>query len=654
MDGRQSTDPPTPLFGAFLRRRGKELVDRWARGVRELPHARTLDRPRLINHVPELLVRIAAVVEGERGSVETLERESEEHAIQRLDVGYELGEVVAEYAELRRTVAAAWAVEQGHVGWQDLARLHGGIDDAVVVAVTRFARTRQRTLEGLERVSALALEEGEDVDGFLQKLLGVLRSTTEAVDTAAVFLREHDRLRPHAAVGSVGEEAHASPAEEQFAEQVAAERRPRMLETTDGPVRTLYGVPLVHRDELVGVAQIGSRSAVGFSVDDRVLFQTMANRATMLIVQLRMNATLRAREEQQRLAAEATDLGTWDWDLASDGLHWSARCKAIFGLPAATAMSPPMFLAAIHPEDRAQVAQQLQGVVGDEGARVQLDTEFRILRPDGTTRWVAARGRVLRDVVKGATRPARFIGTMLDVTRRRTAEGERERLLEELDESIRHRDAMAAALSHDLAAPLGTIIMTASVLLKALDSKEQARLQLIVRSAQRADRMINDLLRVTALESGKTGLRLEPHDAQELVAEAIAAAPSETIALRSDVVGDPGLVLCDRDELLRVLGNLIGNALKFSPGGTTVTVRVEAMREFVRFAVIDQGPGVPTESQPRIFERGYQAPHERGGLGLGLAIAKGIVTSHGGEIGLAQRASGAEFWFTIPRAPPSS
>ena len=115
----------------------------------------------------------------------------------------------------------------------------------------------------------------------------------------------------------------------------------------------------------------------------------------------------------------------------------------------------------------------------------------------------------------------------------------------------------------------------------------------------------------------------------------------------------PGLrsVSCDRDQILRVFGNLVGNAAKFTPPGGMVSLRAEQAGAAIRFSVSDNGPGIPPEQLPSVFDRGFRGQRQQTGLGLGLAIAKSIVEAHGGTIGVeSQPGKGSTFWFTLPEA----
>ncbi len=181
--------------------------------------------------------------------------------------------------------------------------------------------------------------------------------------------------------------------------------------------------------------------------------------------------------------------------------------------------------------------------------------------------------------------------------------------------------------------------------------------EMIHRSLKRAQRLIDDLLLVMRVESGRLSLVRAPlqpahflHDAGETL-QLLASAAS--IHLRVDLHGELPEVVGDRDRLLQVLENLVGNAVKFTPAGGEVTVSAELSGGQVQFRVTDTGPGIPPETLPHLFDRFWRGKrHERSGAGLGLPICKGIVELHGGRCWVESTPGhGTTFFFTIPMAP---
>ncbi len=234
-----------------------------------------------------------------------------------------------------------------------------------------------------------------------------------------------------------------------------------------------------------------------------------------------------------------------------------------------------------------------------------------------------------------------------------------EQLAREAEAATRARDEVLATVSHDLRNPLGTIYTSAALLIDVpLDEEQRLRqVQIIKRTADRMGRLIQDLLDVSRMEAGYFSI-----DAQTITAASLVEDARETL---SPIASRNGIelitvtpeervrVTADIERIQRVLSNLVGNALKFTPTGGRVTMEVEADQDSCTFSVMDEGPGIPPENLVRIFDRYWQGDRGAGGgAGLGLSIAHGIVEAHGGKIWADNLpdGGGAVFYFTLPRA----
>jgi PAS domain S-box-containing protein len=219
------------------------------------------------------------------------------------------------------------------------------------------------------------------------------------------------------------------------------------------------------------------------------------------------------------------------------------------------------------------------------------------------------------------------------------------------------RDEVLALVTHDLRNPLSTITLRADQLLRAAPTAEiEEHATGIVRSARRMTRMVDDLLDVARVDAARMSLQLEHISTITLVAEAISTfegiAAARSIRLDGASVHAADL-WCDHGRILQVLGNLIGNALKFSPDGSAIRIDGAVRPDCFELSVTDHGMGIAPDQLERVFERHWQAPESRHrGSGLGLYIAKGIVEAHGGRIWVvSQPGTGSTFHFTIPHAP---
>jgi signal transduction histidine kinase len=232
-------------------------------------------------------------------------------------------------------------------------------------------------------------------------------------------------------------------------------------------------------------------------------------------------------------------------------------------------------------------------------------------------------------------------------------------------EAVRGREEAIAAVAHDLRGPLNVVHGYAEVLEQlaldraALDPARVATMaRAIGRASERMTRLITDLLDLSRFEAGHPELRWGVESPGALAAEAIEAieplATARGLSLRSEVATDEP-VRCDRERVLQALGNFLGNALKFAPTGSAVSVEVTRAPGAVRFAVRDAGPGIPAAQLPRVFDRYWTAPGERRGTGLGLAIVRGIVEAHGGAVSAESAVGkGSVFAFSLPTAAPGA
>jgi PAS domain S-box-containing protein len=234
-------------------------------------------------------------------------------------------------------------------------------------------------------------------------------------------------------------------------------------------------------------------------------------------------------------------------------------------------------------------------------------------------------------------------------------------LYEESQRAVAARDEVLAFVSHDLRNPLSAISMATELLQRLLGkaaSQERRAVDNIFRSVERMEHLIGDLLDLARLEAGRLSMELRNYDVRTLVADATdllaPLAASKSVSLAGEAPAMP--VFCDRERILQVLSNLIGNAIKFTPEGGQITVRASAASADVQLEVADTGVGIAAEQLPHIFNRYWQATrHDRRGLGLGLAIAEGIVVAHNGRIWVeSQLGQGSRFYFTLPARAPGS
>jgi signal transduction histidine kinase len=234
-------------------------------------------------------------------------------------------------------------------------------------------------------------------------------------------------------------------------------------------------------------------------------------------------------------------------------------------------------------------------------------------------------------------------------------------LYREAQAAVQARDDMLSVVSHDLGNPLSAIRIGTSLLLRGIPPEERERggwfhLESIRQSAEQMERLINDLLEVKRLEAGKVKL--------ERRATAVEPLLRTVHSTFSELAGQRGIelychapellppVLADRQRVTQVLSNLVGNALKFTPAGGRIDIDAVNGTGDVVFRVADTGAGIAREHVAHVFERFWQSRREgKQGLGLGLAICKGIVEAHGGRIWVeSELGAGTTVGFTLPLA----
>lgn len=230
--------------------------------------------------------------------------------------------------------------------------------------------------------------------------------------------------------------------------------------------------------------------------------------------------------------------------------------------------------------------------------------------------------------------------------------------IEVAQRAVTMRDEVMQMVSHDLRNPLNVVLFNTSLLVdtaSGLEPSQMDQLETMRRAVGQMSRLTEDLLDVEGLESGK--IRIEPsrETVESLVQGAceqhLHAAEAAGVTLTCEL--DDGLpaVHADPSRMDQALGNLIGNALKFTPEGGSVVVRAAPRDDRVRISVRDTGPGLSEADAAQVFDRFWKGETAEAGAGLGLAIAKGIVDSHGGRVGVeGGTGEGAEFWLEIPAA----
>lgn len=227
--------------------------------------------------------------------------------------------------------------------------------------------------------------------------------------------------------------------------------------------------------------------------------------------------------------------------------------------------------------------------------------------------------------------------------------------------ALRAREEMLAIVSHDLRNPLSVIALVLQVARQEAELSRHPNPDSIrrgLRAIAAMERLIEDLLDVARIDAGTLVLNKGPIDVASIVRDIVEL--NAPLAAEKAISLEPQLdamtiVEGDRHRLVQVITNLLGNAIKFTPKQGAIVVRCQRLDDEVRVSVQDSGPGIEPENLPHVFDRFYQSDRRRGGAGLGLAIAKGIVDQHEGRIGVESTlGKGSDFWFTLPAANRST
>jgi PAS domain S-box-containing protein len=375
---------------------------------------------------------------------------------------------------------------------------------------------------------------------------------------------------------------------------------------------------------------------------------------------VRQIARTKELQSQLELALEASELGTFHCPMPLGEIIWNDRCKAHFGLPPEAKIDINLFYSLIHPEDRERTRLAVEACVSD---RQRYDIEYRTVTATGT-RWIRATGQTSFDE---AGQPVRFSGTTQDITLRKKLEQERSHLLESEraarvagERANRLKDEFLATLSHELRTPLNAILGWVELLKQESDDPAtiQEGLAVIDRNVRVQAQLIDDLLDVSRIISGKVRLDTQPLDLSEVVRAAIdtvrPAAQAKGVSLEPIIHHPAPLITGDFGRLQQVVWNLLTNAVKFTPRNGKVQLILDQTGSNVCLSVTDTGEGIDPEFLPHVFERFRQADgspsRNHGGLGLGLSIVKSLVELHGGRVSVASegRGRGASFNLSFP------
>jgi PAS domain S-box-containing protein len=365
----------------------------------------------------------------------------------------------------------------------------------------------------------------------------------------------------------------------------------------------------------------------------------------------RAEGALRESEERFRQMAENIDDVFWMLDPSTDQLLYvSPAYRRVWG-DAAPAPVPGSghWAGHIHAEDEAAVETAYRALAGG----TPYEIEYRIVRPDGDTRWVAERAFTVRDT---RDRIYRLAGIVNDISERKA----NEMMLRDAD---RRKDEFLAMLAHELRNPLAPIRNAIELLdpSRAPAPQDFETMRAVIgRQVRHLSRLVDDLLDVARITQGKITLRQENVSlaaAIEAAIETVAPAlDKKAHTLKTEMPDDSLYVIGDGVRIAQVLGNILSNAVKYTPQGGEILIDVRESDEVVQIAVRDNGVGMSAETIPVIFELFVQSQNSlersEGGLGIGLPLARTLVELHGGQLEAFSGGPGhgSEFIVSLPLA----
>lgn len=367
-------------------------------------------------------------------------------------------------------------------------------------------------------------------------------------------------------------------------------------------------------------------------------------------------------ESEARFRQLADAMPQMVWVTRSDGHHeyYNRRWYEFTGVPNGST-DGEAWNGMFHPDDqeRAWAAWRLSLATGDP-----YEVEYRLRHHSGEYRWTLGRALPIRDA---NGRVERWFGTCTDIDAIKGLERDREALLVSeraaratAEQAGRMKDEFLATLSHEIRTPLNAILGWSQIMRHSKDDADFAQgLDVIERNARAQSQIVEDLLDMSRIISGKVRLDVQRLDVSFIVRSAVESArpTAEAKSLRLQSVIDPlhGLAVSgDASRLQQVLWNLLSNAIKFTPKNGRVQVLLERVNSHIEISVIDTGEGIDPEFLPFVFDRFRQADasttRRHGGLGLGLSIVKQLVELHGGSISVksAGQAKGATFTVALP------
>jgi PAS domain S-box-containing protein len=540
----------------------------------------------------------------------------------------------------------------------------------------------ERKLEELDRQFLLELGEKIRYGGINREntLAEVTEMTSRYLDTArcmfieinesenrGVIRQEHCRRN----VASVTGEYKISDYSPQTLDEIKSgriivnndvERDPRTADIFQKTYesydeRSYVSVPLFTNERWSAIFWVSDDKPRRWTEREIALLAAVGERAWLAAEKIRNEKALEQSRERLQMAMDAAKIYSWELNPFNYKAEWSNNFEQVIGF-SISPHSEINFYDLVHPEDRELLGVKVLGAINN---RQPYESEFRLVNPTtGEIVWVRAQG-VLVDDFAGEQR---LVGITQNINERKQVEQEREKLLERerearrlAEESSRLKDEFLATVSHELRTPLNAILGWSQMLdtgkFTAVDTARAVKT--IYRNAKSQAKLIEDILDVSRIITGKLRIEIKPTTLAPIIQSAVETlrptieAKNIKLQMRLDFETKP--ILADPDRMLQVFWNIISNAVKFTPENGQVNVELINQARQIKIIVSDTGKGIEPEFLPFVFDRFRQADgtstRSHGGLGLGLSIVRHVVELHGGTVEVASQGVGSGTIFTV-------
>lgn len=421
-------------------------------------------------------------------------------------------------------------------------------------------------------------------------------------------------------------------------------------------IRSLICVPLHKNGDFTAVLVVHQGLPRRWTQQEVKLVSLVAGRCWESLERTRTARQLMASEERVRMAVQAANIGTWDFDLVRGVLSWSDRCKEIFGLSPDAPIDYEIFLSCLHPDDRERTDETVQRSI-DAGGDGFYNIDYRAVWPNGEVRWIVATGGTVFVGSKENKRAVRFMGTCLDITDRKNAEEKLREVASQLSEADRRKDEFLATLAHELRNPLAPIRTGLEVIKLANDDPEtieEVRV-MMERQTKQLIALVDDLLDVSRITRGKLELRKRRVELAEVVKDAVDSSrpfmDEANHVLSVELPPVPLYLNADPNRMAQILSNLLNNAARYTPDGGCIQIIATLENSEVKVSVADNGIGIDPDMIGRIFDMFAQAERSmersHSGLGIGLTLVKSLVELHQGRIEVTSAGTGKGSEFSV-------